>query len=78
MIALYMKNRPWNGQPRCDYVRVISQIPLQIKGFRIDGASKLLEETIDAGYLQKYGGWYHPATAWEIEEYRRLGGMVEE
>ena len=76
MIALYMKNRPWNGQPRCDYVRVISQKPLQIKGFRIDGANKLSEEAVDAGYLQKYGGWYHPATAWEIEEYKRLGGAV--
>ncbi len=77
MITLYMKTRPWNGQPRCDYVRVISQSPLQIKGFRINGANKLSEEAIDSEYLRKYGGWYHPATAWEIEEYRRLGGVVE-
>jgi hypothetical protein len=76
MISLYMKNRPWNGHPRCDYVRVISEQPLQIKGYRIDRANKLEEEPVDPHYLGKYRGWYHPATAWEIEEYRRLGGAL--
>ncbi len=74
MISLYMKNRPWNGQPRCDYLRVISEQPLQVTGYRIGGANKLEEEPVDPGYLVKYRGWYHPATSWEIEEYRRLGG----
>jgi hypothetical protein len=76
MIALYMKNRPWSEHPRCDFLRVIRRQPLEIKGFRIDGANRLAEESIDSGYLKKYGGWYHPATAWEIEEYRRLGGVM--
>jgi len=76
MITLYMKNCPWSGHPRCDYIRVITLRPLEIKGFRIDGKNRLAEETIDAGYLRRYGGWYHPATTWEIEEYKRLGGVV--
>jgi len=76
MIALYIKNRPWNGQPTCDYVRVVSQTPLQVEGFRIDRANRLAKEAIDSEYLKRYGGWYHPATAWEIEEYKRLGGKV--
>jgi hypothetical protein len=75
MIALYMKNRPWSGHPRCDYIRVVSQEPPQIHGYRIDGG-RLAEESTPNGYLAKYAGWYHPATAWEIEEYRRLGGKI--
>jgi hypothetical protein len=23
-----------------------------------------------------YAGWFHPATAWEIEECKRLGGTI--
>jgi hypothetical protein len=76
MITLYMKNRPWSGHPRCDFVRVARRLPPEIKGFRIDGANRLAEESIEPEYLRKYGGWYHPATAWEIEEYRRLGGVM--
>ena len=75
MIALYMKNRPWSGLPRCDYIRVVSDAPLEIRGYRIDGG-RLAEESAPNGYLAKYSGWYHPATAWEIEEYRRLGGRI--
>jgi len=75
MIALYMKNRPWSGHPRCDYLRVISERPLEIRGYRIDGG-RLSEEPAPNGYLSKFAGWYHPATAWEIEEFRRLGGRV--
>ncbi|MGA2764291.1 MAG: hypothetical protein ABSG17_13090 [Spirochaetia bacterium] len=75
MISIYMKNRPWTGNPRCDYVRVISREPDRIVGYRIDGA-RLAEEAVAPGYLDRFGGWYHPATAWEIEEYRRLGGLL--
>jgi hypothetical protein len=75
MIALYMKNRPWSGHPRCDYVRVISEEPISIRGYRIDGG-RLAEESAPNGYLAKFAGWYHPATSWEIEEYRRLGGKI--
>jgi hypothetical protein len=75
MIALYMKNRPWSGHPRCDYIRVISEKPLEIRGFKIDGGH-LAEEPAANGYLARFAGWYHPATAWEIEEFRRLGGRI--
>jgi hypothetical protein len=75
VIALYMKNRPWSGEPRCDYVHVVSEQPVLMRGYRIDGA-RLVPETLPSGYLKRYGGWYHPATAWEIEEYRRLGGPL--
>ncbi len=73
MIALYMKNRPWSGEPRCDSVHVVSERPPVMKGYRLDGA-RLVSETLPPGYLVRFRGWYHPATAWEIEEYRRLGG----
>ena len=73
MIALYIKNRPWSGEPRCDYVHVVSEQPPQMRGYRIDGG-RLVAESLTAGYLKRYQGWYHPATSWEIEEYRRLGG----
>lgn len=73
MIALYMKNRPWSGEPRCDYVHVLSERPQVMQGYRVDGA-RLVSEALPPGYLARYGGWYHPATAWEIEEYRRMGG----
>ena len=75
MIALYMKNRPWSGHPRCDYVRVISERPLKIRGYKIYGG-RLAEEPAPNGYLATFAGWYHPATSWEIEEYRRLGGRI--
>ena len=75
MITLYMKNRPWNGQPRADYVRVVSQAPEQLEAFRVDGG-KLAAEPVPVGYLRRYGAWYHPATSWEIEEYRRMGGRT--
>ena len=73
MIVLYMKNRPWGGEPRCDFVRVISVRPPQIRGYRID-AGRLVRLALPEGYLVQFRGWYHPATAWEMEEYRRLGG----
>ncbi len=73
MIVLYMKNRPWSGEPRCDYVRVVSRQPPRILGYRVEGA-RLVSITLPLGYLDRFRGWYHPATAWEIEEYRRLGG----
>jgi hypothetical protein len=76
MIVLYMKNRPWGGEPKCDYVRIISPQPAQIRGYRIDG-TRLIQEKIPEGYLRQHSGWYHPATSWEIEEYRRLGGLLE-
>ncbi len=75
MISIYMKNRPWTGNPRCDYVHVISNEPEKMVGYRIDGA-RLAEEAVSPGYLDRFKGWYHPATAWEIEEYRRLGGLL--
>jgi hypothetical protein len=73
MISLYVKNRPWSGHPRCDYVRIMADAPLAIKGFRINGA-RVVEEPTVGTYLSTYRGWYHPATAWEIEEFRRMGG----
>lgn len=77
MISIYAKNRPWNGHPRCDYIHVVSEEPLKVKGYRIDrNGAKLAEEPTPSGYLQQYRGWYHPATAWEIEEFKRLGGSV--
>jgi hypothetical protein len=76
VIVLYTKNRPWSGEPRCDYVRVMSEWPPVTCGYRIDGA-RLVTQTLPPGYLERYWGWYHPATSWEIEEYRRLGGPFE-
>ena len=73
MIVLYMKNRPWSGEPRCDYIRIVSARPPQLRGYRIDGA-RLVPVLLPAGYLDRFRGWYHPATAWEMQEYRRLGG----
>ena len=73
MIALYMKNRPWSGEPRCDYVHVLSERPQVTHGYRVEGA-RLLSVTLPPGYLSRYRGWYHPATSWEIQEYRRRGG----
>jgi len=73
VIALYVKNTPWNGHPRCDYVRVLSEEPLAIRGFRIEGRA-VVEEPTAGTYLATYRGWYHPATAWEMEEFRRRGG----
>ena len=68
-----MKNRPWSGEPRYDYVRIVSVQPPEMKGYRVQGA-RLVPVTLPAGYLDRFSGWYHPATAWEMEEYRRLGG----
>lgn len=73
MITLYIKNRPWGGEPRCDYVRVISARPPRIVGYRLEGG-RLISVAIPAEYLVKFRGWYHPATAWEIQEYRGLRG----
>ena len=75
MITLLMKNRPWSGHPRCDFIRIVSESPQKIEGYRIDGA-RLSPEPTPGTYLKTHGGWYHPATAWEIEEYRRLGGRL--
>lgn len=75
MISLYAKNRPWNGHPRCDFIRVVSEEPLKIRGYRIDRTgAKLAQEPAPSEYFNLYFSWYHPATAWEIEEFRRLGG----
>jgi len=73
VIALYTKNRPWGGEPRCDYLHIVSEQPPLIHGYRISG-TRLLPQPLPPGYLLRFRGWYHPATAWEIEEYRRLGG----
>ena len=76
MIVLYMKNRPWSGEPRCDFVHVVSRQPPKMRGYRVEGA-RLVAQALPPGYLTRYQGWYHPATSWEIEEYRRLGGSLE-
>jgi hypothetical protein len=85
MISLYVKNRPWNGHPKCDFVHVLSEVPLSTKGYRIDrtGARLAEEPTPNSSangkvmaYLNLYFSWYHPATAWEIEEFKRLGGRL--
>jgi hypothetical protein len=85
MIVVYMKNRPSSSHPRADFIQVVSplggggQAPAPggpaLRGYRMDG-TRLVEEPTPPGYLQKYGGWYHPATAWEIEEFRHLGGQL--
>jgi hypothetical protein len=75
VIVLYIKNRPWSGEPRCDYVRVMSEWPPVLCGYRVEGA-RLVLQALAPGYLERFWGWYHPATAWEIEEYRRLGGSL--
>jgi hypothetical protein len=77
MICLYVKNRPWNGHPRCDFIRVITENPLLIKGYRINRTgAKLDEEPTPTGYFNLYFSWYHPGTSWEIEEFKRLGGRL--
>jgi len=77
MIPLYVKNRPWNGHPRCDYIQVLSENPQQIQGYRIDrSGAKLAEEPTPNSYLNLYFSWYHPATAWEIQEFKRLRGRL--
>ncbi len=76
MITIYMKNRPWGGEPRYDFIRVVSRSPEVAHGFRIDGAA-LVSEPISISYLQKFSGWYHPATSWEVEEFQRLGGSAQ-
>jgi hypothetical protein len=75
LISVYAKNRQWSGHPRCDFILVISENPSRLKGFRINGG-RLAQEPASNGYLAQFGGWYHPATAWEIEEFKRLGGSV--
>jgi len=75
MITLLMKNRQSSGLPRCDFIRIVSANPRVIEGFRIDGG-RLEKEPIPQEYLDRYAGWYHPATSWEIEEYRRYGGTA--
>ena len=75
MISLYVKNRPWNGHPRPDYIHVLAESPEKLAAYRIDGG-RLAEEPLTAGFMRRYQGWYHPATSWEMEEYRRLGGKV--
>jgi hypothetical protein len=54
---------------------VLSQAPERLEGFRIDGG-RLKTEPVPTGYLKQYGAWYHPATSWEREEYRRMGGKA--
>ena len=56
VITLYMKNRPWNGQPRADYVHVLSQAPERLEAFRVDGG-RLATEPVPSGYLKQYGAW---------------------
>jgi len=73
VIALYLKNLPRSGELRCDYVHVLSERPPVMQGYRRDGAH-LVSVVLPPGYLARFRGWYHPATAWEIEVYRRLGG----
>ena len=36
MISVYAKNRPWSGHPRCDFIHVVAEVPLQLEGYRID------------------------------------------
>jgi hypothetical protein len=71
MISVYARNRQCSGHPRCDFLLVVAESPQVLKGFRIDGG-RLANESTPTGYLQQYAGWYHPATSWEIEEFRRL------
>jgi hypothetical protein len=73
MITLMMKNRPWSGQPRADFIRILSDFPPVFKAFRIDGRG-LVEEPAASDYLETFKAWYHPATSWEMEEFRNLGG----
>ena len=47
-----------------------------MKGYRIDGTKLLIEPTPE-GYLKQYWGWYHPATAWEIEEFRNWAAACD-
>jgi hypothetical protein len=83
MISLLMKNRPWSGHPRPDFIKITAEGVLvtadtmiaTIQGYRIDGG-RLAPEPTPNGYLKQYWGWYHPATAWEIEEFKHLGGQI--
>jgi hypothetical protein len=78
VIALYMKNSLRRKDPPFDFVRVLSQKPPRYRGYRIDrdAGPGLVAEDIDDTYLAAHGGWYHPATCWEITRYRDLGGKI--
>jgi hypothetical protein len=71
MITVFVKNRPWSGEPHCDFVRVISQSPQVVQGFMNDGF-RLKRVPIPEDYLKTYSGWFHPATAWEMSEFQRM------
>ena len=73
-----MKNSLRMREPPYDFVRVLSQKPPRYRGYRIDRdhGPCLLQEEIPDTYLAEHRGWYHPATSWEIERYRELGGSV--
>ena len=71
MIAVFVKNRPWSGEPHCDFVQVVSQSPQVIKGYVNDGL-RLKQICVPTDYLKTYAGWFHPATAWEIRQFQRM------
>jgi hypothetical protein len=71
VITVFVKNRPWSGEPHCDFVRVVSQFPQVIKGYAHDGF-RLKQIPIPTDYLKTYSGWFHPATAWEIAQFHRM------
>jgi hypothetical protein len=71
VITVFVKNRPWSGEPHCDFVRVVSQSPQVIKGYVNDGL-RLKQVPIPEDYLKTYSGWFHPATAWELTEFKRM------
>jgi hypothetical protein len=71
VITVFVKNRPWSGEPHCDFVRVVSQSPQVIKGYVNDGL-RLKQVPIAEDYLKTYSGWFHPATAWELTEFKRM------
>jgi hypothetical protein len=60
--------------PHIVFIRILTDKPLKILGYKIIN-ERLSRLSIPVDFMEKYKGWYHPATAWEIEEYRRLGGM---
>jgi len=72
-----MKNRPQDSQPYWDYLRVIAQRPLRLVGYRFDRGRRLAEEPLESSFMRDFGGWYHPATAWERERFRQMGGVLE-
>jgi hypothetical protein len=57
-----------------DFIRIITDKPLNILAYCIQG-KRLETQWVPQDFMKRWQGWYHPATAWEIEEYRRLGGM---